>query len=335
MASFTTPSPSPLTVPTVCPGHSRPVVGLHYVHADNQTFLISASLDRAPMLRSGTTGDWIGTFAGHKGAVWSAKLNATATKAATGSGDFTAKIWDAVDGTELQSFKHKHIVKCVEFAKNGSKLLTGARDKQLRVFDLEAAAGEAASAPTCCMTHPDSVTRGIWTSDEHLVVSGGEDGVLRTWDLRSSSVVQEHTFGPGSPVTDMEMTSDGEMLAVAAGKNVIFFNVTNPKNVEIIKKHVCKLAVESVSIHPDKKTFLTAGTDLWVYEHDFATLAEVDCKKGHHGPVHVVKYATDGKSYASGADDATLRLWTKKEEDESGGSGSGSGGSGNVKKTSS
>ena len=63
------------------------------------------------------------------------------------------------------------------------------------------------------------------------------------------------------------------------------------------------------------------ANNLQQYEHDFATLAEVDCKKGHHGPVHVVKYATDGKSYASGADDATLRLWTKKEEDESGGSG--------------
>jgi len=98
-------------------------------------FIVSACLDGKPMLRNGVTGDWLGTFVGHKGAVWSAHINATAEKVVTGSADYTAKIWDALSGEENYSFNHARIIKSVNFSKDSKYILTGGQDKILRIFD--------------------------------------------------------------------------------------------------------------------------------------------------------------------------------------------------------
>jgi serine-threonine kinase receptor-associated protein len=79
-------------VPLVAPGHTRPVTHLAFspALADGTYLLISGCKDGNPMLRE-WTGDWIGTFLGHKGAVWQAKLAPPdAARAASASADFTA-----------------------------------------------------------------------------------------------------------------------------------------------------------------------------------------------------------------------------------------------------
>ena len=96
------------------------------------------------MLRDGLTGDWIGTFIGHKGAVWSSRVSADGSLAATGSADFSAKVWDTFTGEQLHTLQHNHIVRAVAFPSGQDKpsaLATGGMEKKLRIWDLTRAAG--------------------------------------------------------------------------------------------------------------------------------------------------------------------------------------------------
>uniref|UniRef100_A0A0E0JX48 Serine-threonine kinase receptor-associated protein n=1 Tax=Oryza punctata TaxID=4537 RepID=A0A0E0JX48_ORYPU len=273
-------------VPLVCHGHSRPVVDLFYspVTPDG-CFLISASKDSNPMIRNGDTGDWIGTFEGHKGAVWSCCLDTNALRAASGSADFSAKVWDALTGEELHSFEHKHIVRACAFSEDTHLLLTGGLEKILRIYDMN----RPDAAPREIDKSPGSVRTVAWLHSDQSILSCCTDmGGVRLWDVRSGKIVQ--TLETKATVTSAEVSQDGRF--------------------GLVKSYNMPCNVESASLEPKYgNKFIAGGEDMWVHVFDFFTGEEITCNKGHHGPVHCVRFSPGGESYASGSEDGTIRIW--------------------------
>jgi serine-threonine kinase receptor-associated protein len=60
-----------------------------------------------------------------QGAVWSHVMNEPALLCATGSADFTARVWDACSGLQMHEFSHPHIVRSCNFSKHNNMLATG------------------------------------------------------------------------------------------------------------------------------------------------------------------------------------------------------------------
>eukprot|EP01026_Neomeris_dumetosa_P066844 TRINITY_DN6490_c0_g1_i2.p1 TRINITY_DN6490_c0_g1~~TRINITY_DN6490_c0_g1_i2.p1 ORF type:complete len:372 (+),score=33.20 TRINITY_DN6490_c0_g1_i2:130-1116(+) len=289
------------TNPLVCHGHSRPIVEVNYstVTPDGY-FLVSASKDGQPMLRNGETGDWIGTFQGHKGAVWSCVLNLPAILAATGSADFSARVWDALSGEEKHAFQHTHIVRSVEFAEHRDLLLTGSMDKKLHIYDIE----QTNSEPTKLPAQADGIRWARWCHDDSVVACCFlKNPGVAIMDVRQQRMV--HALQTSKAVTSMEVA--GFQAVTTDGQQIRLWDLRNFRK---YREYNLSYDVEGASISPSGSLMVAGGADMRVYLYDVRSGNQLDCSKGHHGPVHSVRFCPDGTSYASGSEDGTIRVWS-------------------------
>lgn len=335
----------PKVVPLTCHGHSRPVPHISFssIVEDDQYYLISACKDNNPMLRDGITGDWIGTFMGHKGAVWQARLSEDANIAATAAADFSAKVWDTHTGECLHTLQHSHIVRAVAFPiqLNPQVLATGGVEKKLRIFDLTRSGSSngnnnSSSSPTSSQdpssangsnsgssgsttsyeigpgVHGGTIKSIVWNKDYNILTTAAEDRKIRWWDLRSRQPVVEYavegTIGSCELNSLATQPNDPGIISVAAGKSVYFFDGATPGR--LLKKVDFKYEVASVAVNNETGRFVTgAAEDTWARVYDLHTDEELEVQKGHHGPIWSVSYSPDGKIYGTASEDGTIKLW--------------------------
>ncbi|CAI5963042.1 unnamed protein product [Closterium sp. NIES-65] len=272
---------------------------------------LSASKDGKPMIRNGETGDWIGTFEGHKGAVWGACLDRPALLAATASADFTARIWDALTGDEKHKLEHKHIVRTVDFSKDSRQLLTGGAEKVVRVFDL----ARPDAGPTLSLEGMAGPVRcARWHNDDRwILVTCNDVAGVKVFDARSKDVVGVMATDGACLSMDISPAATGgggaggsAFITTADGSTVKIFDA---RSLQEVKSHRLPHQAESASYIPSTNRFVAGGEDLWVRVFDYETGQQLECHKGHHGPVHCIRFAPDALSYASGSEDGTIRIW--------------------------
>lgn len=318
----TTSTPTISAGPIICPGHSRPVPDISFTPlTPDGYFLISACLDNRAMMRYGVTGDWMGSFIGHKGAVWSARLNSTTSHACTGSADFTARVWSALTGDQLHSFTHRHIVKTTCFTSDSNYLLTGGQEKKIRIFDLN----KPDSEPTIFEgQHTATVTSVIGISDPRVMVSIGAESDVRVWDLRTQALSKTLSTA-GCEVRGASLSIDESILTIALNNKTV--QMYDSTTFDLLATVALPFPTDCISYNPQYRRLVTGSgsdTDLWVRTYQLSPLSGdtqselLAVNKGHHGPVRSVAFTYDGMNYASGSVDGTIRIWqwTGKEEDK-------------------
>jgi WD40 repeat protein len=199
---------------------------------------------------------------------------------------------------------HAQLIKTLAISPDGSRLVSGAEDGKLALWDLRT--GELISL---ARVHSGAVTNVGFSPDSKYLATAGADGLVRLRDPRTSA--ERHTLrGHSGPVLMAIFSPDGKVLATASeDKTVRCWNVQTGEHLGTLQGHTD--IVRAVAFSPDCNRLASVGRDLIVRLWDLRALKLVATLKGHTAGVHALAYRPDGKVLATGGDfpDSTVRLW--------------------------
>jgi WD40 repeat protein len=123
---------------------------------------------------------------GHSDWVASVAFSHNSTRLASGSHDYTVKIWDPSSGACLQKLVgHSSYVYSVAFSHDSTRLASGSHDYTVKIWD--------PSSGACLQTlvgHSSYVDSVAFSHDSTRLASGSHDYTVKIWDVSCGACLQ-------------------------------------------------------------------------------------------------------------------------------------------------
>ncbi|HWW77143.1 MAG TPA: WD40 repeat domain-containing protein, partial [Pyrinomonadaceae bacterium] len=179
--------------------------------------------------------------------------------------------------------------------------------------------------------HTRFVKDVVFTADGRQLVSGGDDKVIRVWDVAAGKTVRtiRGQLGPGAEGTiyALALSPDNKYLAVGGifpgapdeGFAIRLHDFESGRVIDLLKGHEMK--VNALAFSADGRRLVSGSDDKRVLVWDVSQAgaaggaAVAPLEVGRHGEsVSAVAFSPDGTMVASGGDDAMVDLWNARKE---------------------
>lgn len=203
------------------------------VSSDGKWLAIGAA-DNSIQIVDAKTGKTAKKLNGHSGAVNSVQFSADSAKLVSASADKTVRVWDVAKGNEIRKVASLAPVNQAIFNKDATEIITADADNTLRLWPVkkpepkkddkkdkkdDKKKPEAEKPIRELKGHSKPVTSvALILPQGSMVVSGSEDGTVRTWTLSNGRATR--TMNHGAPVTAVAVNADGKLVASAGANGV-------------------------------------------------------------------------------------------------------------------
>jgi hypothetical protein len=194
---------------------------------------------------------------------------------------------------------HTDSVWAVTFAPDGRRVLSGAMDGTIRLWERD-----TGRELRCLKGHTEGVTGIAFAGDGLRALSSSLDGTVRLWDVEGQEL--RRFEGHRGRVLSVALTPDGRQ-AVSGGEDqtVRWWDLATGKELACFPEQ--QGWVHSLAVAPDGLQILVGSTDLRLLE--LATGRPLRRLQGHTAAIRCLAFSPDGLRAVSGGEDRTLHLW--------------------------
>jgi WD40 repeat protein len=243
-------------------------------------------------------------FRAHKQGITQVCFSPDGSRFLSSSYEGTIKLWETKSGKELRQFQSKERGYLPDKGKEGDKGRGGgAKDKQ----------DKGARNRTLQIVY-----RVGFSPDGWRAVSGGQEGHLCLWDLRSGKAIRYFPEQENLRIMALAISPDGrQLLSGGTDQNeqgeLRLWDLDTGKEVRHLG-HLKTAIFSTVFLSNDQA--LSAGRDGIIRFWDLKSGKEAHQFEGHGQAVTQVSVSAQGSTFLSSSWDQTIRLWDAKTRRE-------------------
>ncbi|MBD2103978.1 serine/threonine-protein kinase [Leptolyngbya sp. FACHB-261] len=158
------------------------------------------------------------------------------------------------------------------------------------------------------LTAQSALIRSVaFSPDGQTLIGGGEDNLVKVWDLKTGSQVQTLADHAGS-ITSVALSSNGRLLASSSEDSTIdLWDAHTGRLLHTLRGHLWP--VLSIAISPDGQILASGSEDHTIKLWNLKTKQLLKTLSGYTAAFSSVAISSDGWFLVAGSADNTIRVW--------------------------